>query len=726
MITLRTKITIIVSLVTGVLVVGAALFEARHLIEQGQRIEQENQAVQIANILPSMSDGVWDFDQGRTVAGMRGLFDARATRRVQVIDPQGQVYVGFSRDLVDAVPTKDSEARLTQDEAKVPQVEWNEQRNRTLKFIQLDASHWRVVAPLWHNSARDRQNFIGHLLVEYSTEESVARSQSMMYRLLIGGFIIALLTVLLVSLALQFFVLKPVDVLMEATKAIAAGNFEKPITLGTKDEMAILAQSFDGMRQTLGDFTYKLQDLVRLRTAQLEDEKRKIQNILIHINEGILTFGPDFKIEAEISDQLTKILGCRREMLVGRHVLDLIFQNSGLSANTRDEIQASLYFILGEDEVAFEINAGHLPQELHCGERETQILDLDWVPILDESTGLVLRMMLTLRDITEKRAMERRMQETQEAHAHFLRRISEIVQAGVSRTQKALHDANHRVHALLERLQAGEHIAFQESFPTLHTLKGNMRSLGLAALTESIHLAEDVVQKQRRGEPFDALALKKNLARYQSEAHAYLDTLDRVWGGRSYEQKSFIFSLVDHLLQETRDALQKAGLSIGRLEVQDGFVQWSGQGMNVLADILVHAMANALDHGYLKPLARGQKVGAFRFSLDAQPEGSHVRIVIRDGGCGISAETLQSLYKKSGLAFDPQDPFRILFDDAVTTADAVTTRSGRGVGLFAIRHLVELQGGHVLARSAEGQGFELEIHLPQSVMGCSLNSVTAA
>jgi chemotaxis protein histidine kinase CheA len=78
------------------------------------------------------------------------------------------------------------------------------------------------------------------------------------------------------------------------------------------------------------------------------------------------------------------------------------------------------------------------------------------------------------------------------------------------------------------------------------------------------------------------------------------------------------------------------------------------------------------------------------------------------------------------MAFDPQDPFRILFDDAVTTSDAVTTRSGRGVGLFAIRHLVELQGGHVLARSAEGQGFELEIHLPQSVMGCSRNSVTAA
>jgi signal transduction histidine kinase len=726
MIKLRTKITIIVSLVTGVLVVGAALFEARHLIEQGQRIEQENQAVQIANILPSMADGIWDFDQARTESGMRGLFDARATRRVQVIDPQGQVYVGLAREVVDSLPTADSEARLSKDEARAPQVEWNEQRNRTLKFVQLDTAHWRVVAPLWHNSARDRQNFIGHLLVEYSTEESIARSQSMMYRLLIGGFVIALLTVLLVSLALQFFVLKPVDVLMQATEAIAAGNFEKPIALKTKDEMAILAQSFDGMRQTLGDFTYKLQDLVRLRTAQLEDEKRKIQNILIHINEGILTFGQDFRIEAEISDQLTEILGCSREALVGRDVLDLIFQNSRVSANTRDEIQASLSFILGEDACAYEINAGHLPRELYRGERETQILDLDWVPILDESTGLVLRMMLTMRDITEKRAMERRMQEAQEAHAQFLRRISEIVQAGVSRTQKTLHDADQRVHALMNRLAAGETIPYQESFPTLHTLKGNMRSLGFAALTESIHLAEDVVQKQRRGEALDVQSLSKNLARYQSEAHAYLETLERVWGGRSYEQNHFIFSLVDHLLVETRDEIQKAGLSMGRVDVQDGFLQWGGQGMNVLADILVHALANALDHGYLKPRARGQQVGDFHFSFDAQPRGRDVRIVIRDGGCGISTETLQALYQKSGQAFHSEDPFRILFDDAVSTADAVTTRSGRGVGLYAIRHQVEMQGGRVVARSAEGQGFELEIHLPQSVMGREQTSVTAA
>jgi hypothetical protein len=65
-----------------------------------------------------------------------------------------------------------------------------------------------------------------------------------------------------------------------------------------------------------------------------------------------------------------------------------------------------------------------------------------------------------------------------------------------------------------------------------------------------------------------------------------------------------------------RLSLQHAGQLIGLkdfavaailFEISQALIE----GMNVLADILVHAMADALDHGYLKPLARGQKVGAF-------------------------------------------------------------------------------------------------------------------
>src|SRR6478735_7732493 len=138
MITLRTKITIIVSLVTGVLMVGGASFEARHLIEQGQIQEQEHQSFQIANILSSVADGVWDFDQKRTESVILGLFDARSTRRVQVIDPAGKVYVGLNRAKAEGTPETDAEARLTENEYKTPQTPWNEVRLHTLKVVQIE------------------------------------------------------------------------------------------------------------------------------------------------------------------------------------------------------------------------------------------------------------------------------------------------------------------------------------------------------------------------------------------------------------------------------------------------------------------------------------------------------------------------------------------------------------------------------------------------------------
>ncbi|MDQ3234558.1 MAG: HAMP domain-containing protein, partial [Pseudobdellovibrionaceae bacterium] len=648
MITLRTKITIIVSLVTGVLMVGAATFEAHHLIEQGQRLEQDNQAVQIANILPSVGDGIWDFDQVRTESVVRGLFDARATRRVQVIDPMGQVYVGLARDGEDATTGVDNQARLTPDESRVAQTPWNEIRSRTLKIVQLNPSRWQVVAPLWHHSARERQSFIGHLLVEYSTEESIARSENMMYRLLIGGFFIALLTVLLLSIALQYFVLKPVDVLLKATRAIAAGNFEEPIGLKTNDEMAILANSFDAMRLTLKDFTYNLQDLVRLRTAEVEEEKRKIQNILIHINEGILTFDSDFRIEREISDHLIQVLRQPRDAIVGHNVLELVFKHSQLSANSLDEIKASLLSIIGEDALGFEANGGHLPQEIQLGADGAQILDLDWMPIIDEATGLVSRMMLTLRDITEKRNMERQVQETRQAHAQLMRRVSEIVHAGVGRTHKVLADADQKISELLQRLQARAAVPHQESFPILHTLKGNMRSLGLSTLTDRIHLAEETIMEQRRGETLKTEVLADHLLGYQHEAQAYADTLHRVWGAHSHQAHNFVFAMIDPMLNEARGALEKAGIAMQRLDVKDGFVQWSPQGLSLLADVLLHALANTLDHGYLRPHSKGQPVPPFVFQIETQAAGDQVRVLIRDGGRGISPEALCALYQQSG------------------------------------------------------------------------------
>jgi chemotaxis protein histidine kinase CheA len=154
-------------------------------------------------------------------------------------------------------------------------------------------------------------------------------------------------------------------------------------------------------------------------------------------------------------------------------------------------------------------------------------------------------MMLTLRDITEKRNMERQMKETQQAHELFMRRVSDIVQAGVRRTDRALDDTEQRIGGLLDRLRTSDPVPPQESFPILHTVKGNMRSLGFEPLTETIHLAEELILQQRSGKDLDRERLLELLENFCQKASAYRSTLERVWGKDARQQHHFVFATVD-------------------------------------------------------------------------------------------------------------------------------------------------------------------------------------
>jgi len=89
-----------------------------------------------------------------------------------------------------------------------------------------------------------------------------------------------------------------------------------------------------------------------------------------------------------------------------------------------------------------------------------------------------------------------------------------------------------------------------------------------------------------------------------------------------------------------------------------------------------------------------------RIWLSGAAEGSHAVLRVRDNGIGISAELLPSVF------------------DLFTQADRSLDRSqgGLGVGLTLCRHLVEMHGGSIRARSAGlGQGSEFEVRLPAAL-----------
>ncbi|WP_198358777.1 PAS domain-containing hybrid sensor histidine kinase/response regulator [Noviherbaspirillum autotrophicum] len=88
--------------------------------------------------------------------------------------------------------------------------------------------------------------------------------------------------------------------------------------------------------------------------------------------------------------------------------------------------------------------------------------------------------------------------------------------------------------------------------------------------------------------------------------------------------------------------------------------------------------------------------------LAADKIGAEIRVTVRDNGMGISSEFLPHLFD------------RFSQEDTSSTRD----HSGLGLGLFLVRHLVELHGGQVRAESAgEGQGTMFSVSLPLRVGG---------
>ncbi|WP_019140401.1 ATP-binding protein [Noviherbaspirillum massiliense] len=86
--------------------------------------------------------------------------------------------------------------------------------------------------------------------------------------------------------------------------------------------------------------------------------------------------------------------------------------------------------------------------------------------------------------------------------------------------------------------------------------------------------------------------------------------------------------------------------------------------------------------------------------VSAAQAGNEICVTVRDDGAGISPEFLPLLFSR----FSQQD------------TSSTRRHSGLGLGLFLVRHLVELHGGRVEAASpGEGKGSTFSIHLPLRV-----------
>ncbi|WP_323096318.1 ATP-binding protein [Intrasporangium sp. YIM S08009] len=162
--------------------------------------------------------------------------------------------------------------------------------------------------------------------------------------------------------------------------------------------------------------------------------------------------------------------------------------------------------------------------------------------------------------------------------------------------------------------------------------------------------------------------------------------LTRIDAGRvePHVVETDVAELVRGLAASFRPAVHRVGLTFATDVPDLGRPAWVDRDM--VERIVLNLLSNALKY---------TPAGGVEVTLHAMEDGFEV--LVTDSGIGIPAADLASVFER----------FRQL-----PRTDGARSREGAGIGLFLVRQLAELQGGHAWVDSVEGMGSTFGVRLP--------------
>ncbi|MDE4175655.1 chemotaxis protein CheA [Phaeobacter sp. PT47_59] len=167
-----------------------------------------------------------------------------------------------------------------------------------------------------------------------------------------------------------------------------------------------------------------------------------------------------------------------------------------------------------------------------------------------------------------------------------------------------------------------------------------------------------------------------------------------------------------------RDLSADLGKDI-RLITEGGETEIDKNVIDRISEPLVHMIRNSVDHG-LETAEDRQAQGKTpqgSLWLSACQEGGEILVSIEDNGKGLDAEAIRARAIEREL-IDPeaelseQDLHHLIFEPGFSTAKVVSSVSGRGVGMDAVKTTIDALGGSIHVLSRAGQGTRITLRLP--------------
>jgi putative methionine-R-sulfoxide reductase with GAF domain/CHASE3 domain sensor protein/HPt (histidine-containing phosphotransfer) domain-containing protein len=512
-----------------------------------------------------------------------------------------------------------------------------------------------------------------------------------------------------------------------------------------------------------------LENKVQERTAQLRQKTNDINSMLQNMHQGIFTIHGHNAVHHEYSAYLETILGTGD--VAGRDAMQLLFTDSNLTANTLDQIKASLAAILGEDAMMYDFNKHLLVKEYSkkTPDGQHKVLELDWDPIKDEH-DVVEKMMVTVRDVTELRQLqaEARQQKWELEVIGQILAVSRQKFQDFVKTALAMLAEN---EATIRATEAPTSDVIGLLFRNMHTIKGNARTYAFHAITDRVHEAENVYDRLRRGQSeewapdhliADIMAVRDLVETYDriyrtklasNEADGLFVDLELVELGKKILAEvddndhgklrfgmarvrqlinaigtETIPSVLEGIIKSMPEIASRLGKEAPQIVVKDNHFRLVPDAASVLKNVFTHEFRNAVDHGLESPSERAAQGKPARgtITLEAVEDRDHLLLKLYDDGRGLVLEKIRERAVEKGLIpadarLSDEQVADLIFCPGLSTADNVSDVSGRGVGMDAVRKFVTALGGRIELRlrgrrrsAGPAQEFEAHITLPRS------------
>jgi two-component system chemotaxis sensor kinase CheA len=572
---------------------------------------------------------------------------------------------------------------------------------------------------------------LGTLVMMFSLSDENAAFAAARKDILQLTSLAALVTAVLLLALSRFQIVRPLEELVAAARSLGSGDRSVRVRLERSDEFGRLAEGFNAMSSAIVE-----------RESKLEMATRSLRELFDNMQQGIVSFGADGKLDGDASRQAAALFGER--VRSGTSLVELLYGHN--SAGVEAEA-------LGEwIEVAFESNprdwsqlAGLAPREIWLSSQgDRKYIRLEFRPVY--AGERVARIMLLATDETQLRVLATQVKTKEQEHARQLAAMRQLIAGGGQVFVRFIEVARERIERGQELLSNVAQLtpgAMDELMQHVHTVRGEARAFELEGLAAEAMALEDELSairlrlrsegvldmegfiaawRRRLKRMGDALAEAQSLFVAASPiGEAILDqvTVSRRDVHRLNElagqQKNEIGQLVRRLaarpfgeivaplVQRVPGWADVVGKRV-RMEIEGKDVLLPPELARLIPGVITHLVRNAIAHGVELPedRVRARKHECAAVIATCMQENNTPVVVVEDDGSGIDFDSLAA---RAGI--DPADLLsarELLFTSGVSTANDVSELAGRGVGLAAVRSELSAIGWTIDVDSARRTG----------------------